>query len=358
MTTQAEDRHSHQRRRNSHHQPPDKLKPPNRTFFSCSFFRHCAQSPLSPTQTQPSTPPTPPPVPPTPVPAVPPPENQQNQPKGGVVMVESTSESSSSSTSQSFTQWRFPPTFHHPIIPPPPPPISDFRPESIPPLSPPQPELHPRLPPLTELQFTAGSDGDRLAALHMLERFIVRNPPTDTTTSEDGGGDAVVPAAVLDGVLAQVKQKPGAKSATKVLLALCLEESNRRAAVERGAAGSVVEALADLDGAAAERALAALELMCTVAEGAAEVRAHALAVPILVTVMGKMEGRGREYAISVLAVVFGGGEEVVVCTEAPPEQVARAVVLAMQQGDCSARGRRKGAQLLKALQSNSGEQLL
>lgn len=106
-----------------------------------------------------------------------------------------------------------------------------------------------------------------------------------------------------------------------------------------------------MEGPPAERALAALELMCTVAEGAEEVRAHALAVPVMVMMMGKTGARGKEYAIGVLAVIYGGvavGER----ETAPPEEVARAVELALQ-GECSARGRRKGAQLLKTLQQLS-----
>lgn len=147
-----------------------------------------------------------------------------------------------------------------------------------------------------------------------------------------------------------MKDESAAKPATKVLLALCLAEPNRRVAVESGAVSSVVEAAADLEGAVAERALAALELMCTVAEGAEELRGHALAVPMMVEVMGRTASRGREYAIGVLAVIFGGGgpgDQV----QAPPEEVARAVGLALR-GDCSARGRRKGAQLLKMLEEN------
>ena len=117
-------------------------------------------------------------------------------------------------------------------------------------------------------------------------------------------------------------------------------------AVEAGAVGGVIESAPELDGAPAERALAALELMCTVAEGAEEVRAHALAVPVMVTMMGKMGARGKEYAIGVLAVIYNGtvGEQLM----APPEEVARAVELALQ-GECSARGKRKGAHLLKTL---------
>lgn len=118
-------------------------------------------------------------------------------------------------------------------------------------------------------------------------------------------------------------------------------------AVEAGAVGAVIESAPELEGPPAERALAALELMCTLTEGAEEVRAHALAVPVMVTMMGKMGARGKEYAIGVLAVIYG----VVVEDQqtAPAEEVARAVVLALQ-GECSARGRRKGNQLLKTLQ--------
>lgn len=147
-----------------------------------------------------------------------------------------------------------------------------------------------------------------------------------------------------------------AKPATKILFALCLSDANRRVAVEAGAVSAVVEAAPDLDGAPAERALAALELMCTLPEGAEELRAHALAVPVMVTMMAKTAARGKEYAIGVLAVVYGsvgGGEE---HHTAPPEEVARAVELALQ-GECSARGRRKGTQLLKTLQQLSQAEL-
>lgn len=62
-------------------------------------------------------------------------------------------------------------------------------------------------------------------------------------------------------------------------------------------------------------------------------------------------GRGKEHAISVLAVIYGGLEESGTAV-APPEEVARAVTLALQ-GECSARARRKGAQLLKILHDNT-----
>ncbi|KAI7995476.1 U-box domain-containing protein 26 [Camellia lanceoleosa] len=335
------------------HRP--KLRTTQRPLFSCGLFRHCTQTVLSPTTSNP------PPLPlsqsdPTPQPPPPPPLLSSSSDPPPPQQPDSES-SSSSSTSQSFTQWRFPlpnsPISHHSHPPPLPPPESD----------PPPPQTHrhsyPQPPPpelfhIAELQLTSDSDSDRLNALHMLERWLVPNPPT-AAAAVDGGDEGACPAAVMRGVVGYLKESSGAKPATKVLLVLCLAEVNRRVAVEAGAVGRVVEAVADLEGAAAERALAALELLCTVAEGAAEVRAHALAVPMMVEMMGKMAGRGKEYAISVLAVIYGGGggggEEVVVATAAPPEEVARAVALALH-GDCSARGRRKGAQLLKMLQES------
>lgn len=189
---------------------------------------------------------------------------------------------------------------------------------------------------MAELQFSTGSDADRVKTIHLLERSLVPNPA-------DG---AECPATVMREVVGCLKDRVSAKPASKVLLALCLAERNRRVAVEVGAVGMVVEALADLEGPVAERALAALELLCTVEEGAAEVRSHALAVLMMVEVMGRMEGRGKEYAISVLSVIYGSGSPDHGAAIAPPEEVARAVMLALQ-GNCSSRGRRKGTQLLK-----------
>lgn len=203
---------------------------------------------------------------------------------------------------------------------------------------------------MAELQLSSGDESDRIKAIYMLQHSLVN------TRAAVDGGSCVCPPAVMRGVLSCLKNKELAKPATKVLLALCLKECDRRVAVEEGAVGKVVEALVDLDGGAvAERALAALELLCTVAEGAAELRAHALVGPMMVEVMRRMETtRGRENAIGILAVIYSGGGDAV--GFAPQEEVARVVMLAMQ-GDCSARGKRKGAQLLKVLQENENERL-
>ncbi|KAL1557348.1 U-box domain-containing protein 25 [Salvia divinorum] len=304
-----------------------KLKTTTRSqLFTCGFFRHCTQTALSPTSS--TAPPLPPPPPPPPPP----------------LQAESSS-SSSSNTSQSFTQWRFP-LSNSPMAQP----YSQPKPDPMP-----APDPDPDTPPLTaaaleelfraaELRFGSGSDSGRVGAVHLLERSLVPNP----RSAVDG---CCCPAAVVGGVVACLREGVARKAASKVLLALCLVEGNRRAAVEAGAVAAVVEALADAESAVAERSLAALELLCTTAEGAEEVRAHALAVPMMVQLMGEMEGgRGKEHAISVLAVIYGGAEEGSAAV-APAEEVARAVTLALQ-GECSARARRKGAQLLKILHDN------
>ncbi|XP_059314549.1 uncharacterized protein LOC132065263 isoform X1 [Lycium ferocissimum] len=319
----------------THHHP--KLK----TSFSCGFFRRCTQSVLSPTTTTPPTLPNPLSDPPNPTPSPLPPPPQASS---------SESSSSSNTNSQSFTQWRFPL--------PSSPPISQYTSINYTPREAMQitkiapPVLYTNLEELfhvAELQLTTCSDLDKVKAMYVLEHSLVPNP----VAAVDGGTNSVTcPETVMRGVVSCLKDRhvAVAKSASKVLLALCLSENNRHVAVEVGAVGVVVDTLSDLDVAAAERSLAALELLCTVAEGAEEVRSHALAVPMMVEVMGRMDGtRGKEYAISVLAVIYGGACDGAL-VPAPPEEVARAVMLALQ-GDCSARGRRKGAQLLKILQN-------
>jgi hypothetical protein len=158
------------------------------------------------------------------------------------------------------------------------------------------------------------------------------------------------------GVVAALLDSATARPATKVLLALLLNETNRAEAARAGAAAATLEAVmaSGPAGATAERGLAALELLCTVKEGAEAVRSNEIAAPALACAVERMSGRGRECSIGVLAAIYGcgwgGGGDDTVEVEVPSE-VARVVVTAMQ-GECSARGRRKGAQLLKALQES------
>ncbi|KAF2304456.1 hypothetical protein GH714_031663 [Hevea brasiliensis] len=259
---------------------------PNCSQSYCSSLPFSSSLILCPSTFTPFTPP-----PPASLTLVLPPQPQAQRPLLKAPQAESSS-SSSSSASQSFTQWRFPlvisPLHQHS-----PPeslaqPKTDPRSESLPsvtqPLPPPihsselQEIFH-----VAELQLSSESESEKLAALHLLERSLVPNPPTEP----------VCPLEVMRGVVVNLKNKAGAKLATKILLALCLEEENRHVAVKAGTVGSVVEVAMELEGPTAERALAALELACTVEEGAAELRAHALAMPVMVAKMGKWREGGK-----------------------------------------------------------------
>ncbi|KAJ9559182.1 hypothetical protein OSB04_013796 [Centaurea solstitialis] len=323
-----------------------KLKPPPRPLFSCGFFV-TAPNPSS-------APPTPPRRPPTTT------TTAATATAIGILLFSNTN-------SQSFTQWRF---SHTPIST-----TNDFLENPSPEMT----EIHrspaaAQAPPpvvisdlaelfhVAELQFSSGIEEDRVKAIYMLQHSLV-----GPRAAVDGGEAVVCPPAVMRGVLGCLKDAAVARPATKVLLAVCLGEGGRHVAVEEERWGRkyyerwVVEALVDLDGGAvAERALAALELLCTVAEGAAELRAHALVGPMMVEVMRRMETtRGRENAIGILAVIFGGGTgggDAVgfattggggACGDAGD---ARQIV--------AQRGRRKGAQLLKVLQENQENERL
>ncbi|XP_074566120.1 uncharacterized protein LOC141822689 [Curcuma longa] len=322
-----------------------KLKTPPRGLFSCGMFRNCTQSILSPTASPasptafvpsassppPSDNPPPPTASPPPHPqpfgsANPPRRTEPERPPG------SSSSSSSSSTSQSFTQWRFPLQHHHQQQAAP-------EPERISPALDPSAVASFNLAEAfraAELQFASGA---RLPALRLLEKFLA--PDASPTP-------IACPPAVMAGVVTALQDQTSARPAAKVLLALLLSEHNRRAAVDAGASSAAVKAVAASGpaGVTAERALAALELLCTVPDGAEEVRGHSAAAAALAGAVEGMSGRGRECAIGVMAAIYGGADP----REVPPE-VGRAVMAAMQ-GECSARGRRKGAQLLRALQEN------
>ncbi|KAJ1688412.1 hypothetical protein LUZ63_019802 [Rhynchospora breviuscula] len=330
--------------RSQHAQPQPKLKPPQRgaTLFSCGIFRNCTQSALSPTGTPPATSsaPSPPPPPhneaasPSPPPLGAPASTSSHHAATGPAS--SSSSSSSSSTSQSFTQWRLPVHQQYPSPPP--------NPRSPCPTTCTAAAL---LPTTSETYHSAEclfAAGNSLQALRLLERAFTPDP------SPPGP----CPPSVMLGVVAALLDSSTARPAAKVLLALLLNETNRTEAARAGVAAAALEAVmaSGPAGATAERGLAALELLCTVREGADAVRSNPIAAPALACAVEGMSGRGRECAIGVLAAIFGcgGGGVVEDGVEVPPE-VARAVVTAMQ-GECSARGRRKGAQLLKALQDS------
>ncbi|KAG6473044.1 hypothetical protein ZIOFF_066951 [Zingiber officinale] len=267
--------------RSNHQNPQAKVKTPPRAIFSCGIFRNCTQSVLSPTAHpasasstfDPSTSPPPPAESPPPPSASPlPPAHKPSLAADAPRPTEperppasSSSSSSSSSTSQSFTQWRFPLQHHHQqqLAT-----ESERRPSTLDPVVPASFNLAEAFH-VSELQFASG---DRLPALRLLEKSLA----TDSSPTP-----IPCPPAVMSGVVASLRDQTSARPASKVLLALLLSEHNRRTAVDTGAASAAMEAVAASGpgGATAERALAALELLCTVPDGAAEVRSHPATAP-------------------------------------------------------------------------------
>ncbi|RCV16580.1 hypothetical protein SETIT_3G149500v2 [Setaria italica] len=272
-----------------------RLKASPRALFSCGIFSTCTHPALSPTATPnnnvvpgsggikggggtgtPCAEGSASPV--VEASAPPPPPQRQHQRAQRNVGPSSSSSSSSSSASQSFTQWRLP--VHHP------PHASASASASA---------------------SGAGAGGDALLSAE--EKFAAGEVVAALRTVEREMEAAArpVPAGVVAGVVAAVREPATARLAAKVLLVVLLEEGNRETAVEAGAASAAVEAVAASGpaGATAERALAALELLCTAPGGAAAVRREALAAPVL--------ARAEDGAESP-----------------PPPEVVKAVVAAMQ----------------------------
>ncbi|XP_042394768.1 U-box domain-containing protein 26-like [Zingiber officinale] len=161
---------------------------------------------------------------------------------------------------------------------------------------------------------------------------------------------------VMEGLVALVEQR-GNPRAVRVgirgLFALCLAKENRFRAVAAGAAAAVVGRVGELPSSDAERALAAVELLCRW-EGGREAVVEgwgggAAAVASLVRAMaGKASGRAAEHAAGALVAVLGNSEALQM------EAVAAGVVshlLLLVQGGCSERAKRKAQLLLKLIRS-------
>lgn len=162
---------------------------------------------------------------------------------------------------------------------------------------------------------------------------LLRCSNSTTETAQDIGNRGSVQALV--------------KSATKTLLALCLEKNNRLRAVGAGAVPALLEMLPDARAVSAERALATLELLATTAQGRVALTSHELGIPILVGMILKVSNRGTEYAAGALcAICSTGGTRL---QEAAIQAGAPTQLLLLLQSDCTPRARRKAMQLLKLL---------
>lgn len=185
--------------------------------------------------------------------------------------------------------------------------------------------------------------GVRLNALLLLEKTLVFQP----------SGGHVCAKGLMEGLVRSLRDYQ--KLAIKALLALCLTEQNRGEAVRVGAVDAILELLPNLKEVCAERALATLDLLCTVSEGRHALREHALAVPLLLDMILKVSNRGTEYAVSALCAICVHEDGGVDARESAIQSGAFTQLLLLLQSDCTSRAKRKALQLLKVLHKVWGE---
>lgn len=185
--------------------------------------------------------------------------------------------------------------------------------------------------------------GVRLNALLLLEKTLVFQP----------SGGHVGAKGLMEGLVRSLRDYQ--KLTIKALLALCLTEQNRGEAVRAGAVDAILELLPNLKEVCAERALATLDLLCTVSEGRRALRDHALAVPLLLDMILKVSNRGTEYAVSALCAICVHEDGSVDARESAIQSGAFTQLLLLLQSDCTSRAKRKALQLLKVLHKVWGE---
>ncbi|XP_024516759.1 U-box domain-containing protein 26-like [Selaginella moellendorffii] len=176
--------------------------------------------------------------------------------------------------------------------------------------------------------------------------------------SEEQQVDTLDAGSFLEAVVGLLSEREEqlVKCGVKALLALCLSKDNRVAAVKAGVVASLLELLTEAKGVTSERMLATLELLSTTLEGRAAILRHALAIPLLLSMILRVSDRGTEYAAGVLCSV--------ICTETstPLDSNEEALEMAFQarastslllllQSHCTQRARRKAVKLLKVLHS-------
>lgn len=138
------------------------------------------------------------------------------------------------------------------------------------------------------------------------------------------------------------------KVGIKALFSLCLCRQGKERAVEAGAAAALIEKLSHTDRGDAERALGAIELLCTTEEGCRAVANHALAVSVLVKVILKVSDRATEYAAGSLLAICSFSDRVQ--KDAVQAGIIKELLLLIQS-DCTHRAKTKAMNLLKLLRS-------
>eukprot|EP01018_Ginkgo_biloba_P016392 Gb_11650 [translate_table: standard] len=158
-------------------------------------------------------------------------------------------------------------------------------------------------------------------------------------------------AGMIEGLVNLIRESlyPRAvKVGIKAIFSLCFLKANREKAVEARAPEALIEGLVDAQKCDAERALAAIELLCRTDAGCKALSCHALTVPILVKTILKVSIRATEYAAGSLLAICSNSESL-------QEEAVQAGILTqlllLVQSDCTDRAKRKAQMLLKLLRN-------
>ncbi|EPS67592.1 hypothetical protein M569_07183, partial [Genlisea aurea] len=178
--------------------------------------------------------------------------------------------------------------------------------------------------------------------------MIVAGVRSSDLRAQIGSLDGVFEGIV--GILNYPLANPHAlKIGIKALFALCLAKQHRHVAVSAGAAGSIINRLAEFEKCEAEKALATVELLCRIPDGRAAFASHPLTIPLLVKIILKISDRATEYASGALLSLCTMSDQ----TQA--EAVAAGVLnqlILLVQSDCTERAKRKAQMLLKLLRNS------
>lgn len=138
------------------------------------------------------------------------------------------------------------------------------------------------------------------------------------------------------------------KVGIKALFSLCLRRQGKERAVEAGAPAALIEKLSHTERSDTERALGAIELLCTTEGGCRAVANHALSVSVLVKVILKVSDRATEYAAGSLLSICSFSDKVQ--KEAVQAGIIKELLLLIQS-DCTHRAKTKAMNLLKLLRT-------
>ncbi|KAH7431765.1 hypothetical protein KP509_08G065500 [Ceratopteris richardii] len=138
------------------------------------------------------------------------------------------------------------------------------------------------------------------------------------------------------------------KVGIKAIFSLCLRRQGKERAVEAGAPDALIEKLSHTEKGDTERALGAIELLCTTEGGCKAVANHAMSVSVLIKVILKVSDRATEYAAGSLLAICNFSEKVQ--KEAVQAGIIKELLLLIQS-DCTHRAKTKAMNLLKLLRS-------